>query len=255
MDVEGGEAGRPALHQIAADLAIVALGPHHRHLRHRAIGDPQLGAVQHVLVALLDGARGHGAGVGAVIGLGKSEAAEGLAGLEPRQPLLLLRLRAVGVDRVHDEPALHGGEGAQARVAALQFLHDEPVGDVVEARAAVTGEGGPEHAHLAEGLGHLEGEGAVAMVLAHHGHELLLHPVADGIPHHPLFLAQQGLDPVVVDAAIVAHRCFLPPAVRRLEVGRVRGTLFAERPIERLGQELVVLVRLGEDTALRHLAG
>jgi hypothetical protein len=66
-----------------------------------------------------------------------------------RKVLLLLLLAAEGVDRVHAEGALHGGEGAHAGVAALELLHDEPVGDVVEPGAAVLlGEVGAEHPEL-----------------------------------------------------------------------------------------------------------
>ena len=56
---------------------------------------------------------------------------------EQRQPVLLLLLGAEGVDRVHHQRALHRGEGADARVAPLELLHDEAVGDVVEPGAAV----------------------------------------------------------------------------------------------------------------------
>jgi hypothetical protein len=219
VDVERGEARCPALHEIAADLAVVSLGPHHRDLGYRAVRDPELGAVEHVLVALLEGAGGHGARVGPVVGLGQTEAAEALARLQPGQPLLLLRLRAVGMDRVHDEPALNGGEGAEAGVSALELLHDEPVGDVVESRAAIALEGGPEDAHLAERLGDLQGERALSMMGGHDGHELLLHPVADGVPHHPLLLREQGLDAVVVDAAKALHRAV--PSTRGWSGGRV----------------------------------
>ena len=141
-----------------------------------------------------------------MVRLGETEAAERLPRLEPRQPLLLLRLRAVGIDRIHHEAALHGSKRAQARIAALQLLHDEAIGDIVEAGAAIAFEGGAEDAHLPERLGDFEWERFVPVVPAHDGHELLLHPVTDGVPHHPLFFRQQCLDVVVVDAAIVSHR-------------------------------------------------
>jgi hypothetical protein len=82
--------------------------------------------------------------------------------VRPKQPIfspvasfgshsLLLLLAAEGVDRIHDQRALHRREGADARVAALELLHDEPVGDVVQPGAAVLlGQVGPEHAQLAD---------------------------------------------------------------------------------------------------------
>src|SRR6266481_8000117 len=173
-----------------------------------------------------------------MIRLGQPKAAQRLPVLEPRQPLLLLRLGAIRVYRIHDEPALDGGEGAQTRIPALQLLHDETVRDVVEPGAAVALEGGAEDAHLAERLGGLQRECPRTVMLGHDGHELLLHPVADGIAHHPLLLGQQCLDAVVVDAAVV-HRQFLltrgwsdgPGALLRApgsapspEPGRARGS-------------------------------
>ena len=86
---------------------------------------------------MLRGRGQHAAGVRAEVGLGQAEAADRLAAGHRRQPALLLRLGAVGVDRVHAQRALHRDEAAQAGVAALELLHDQPVGDVAEAGAAV----------------------------------------------------------------------------------------------------------------------
>ena len=65
-----------------------------------------------------------------------------------RQPALLLRLGAEGVDRVHRRATLHRRQRAQAAVAALELLHDQAVGDVVHARAAVALQIGAEDAEL-----------------------------------------------------------------------------------------------------------
>ena len=90
-------------------------------------------------VAAVDrhGARQHAGRVGAEVGLGEAEAADRLAARQARQPVALLRLGAEGVDRVHHQAGLHADERAQARVAALELLVDQPVGDVVQPGAAV----------------------------------------------------------------------------------------------------------------------
>jgi hypothetical protein len=78
-----------------------------------------------------------------------------LAGCELRQALLALRLRAVGVDRVHHERGLHAHARAIAGIDALDLARDEAVGDVVHARAAVALDRGTEEAeraHLVEDL-------------------------------------------------------------------------------------------------------
>src|SRR5947209_6834449 len=82
------------------------------------------------------------AGVGPEVGLGEAETADRFALGHRRQPTLLLRRRAVGVDGEHHQRALHRAEAAKARVAALQLLHDEAVGDGAEAGAAVAFERG-----------------------------------------------------------------------------------------------------------------
>src|SRR5207245_9631235 len=62
-------------------------------------------------------------------------------------------------------------------------------------------------------------ERALSMMRGHDGHELLLHPIADGVPHHPLLLREQGLDAVIVDAAKAFHRAV--PSTRGWSGGRV----------------------------------
>jgi hypothetical protein len=111
------------------------------------------------------GAGDHPAGVGAEVGLGEAEAADGLAAREAREPATLLLLGAVGVDRVHHQRALHRAERADARVAALELLHHEAVGDVAHARAAVALEVGARARPAAELGDELGGEGAGLVVL------------------------------------------------------------------------------------------
>ena len=77
-------------------------------------------------------------GVGAGVGLGQPEAAERLAGAQPRQPALLLLVGSPALDRAADQRGLDRDDGAHRRVAAPDLLDDQPVGDVVEARARRT---------------------------------------------------------------------------------------------------------------------
>src|SRR5262249_39963368 len=136
--------------EVAVNFAVVFLGPHHRDVGDRSVRDPELRAVEDIAVAQASGPRLHGAGIRAVIGFGEAEAAHLLAARHRRKPLLLLRVRAVAVDRVHHEPALYRRRRAKPGVTPLELLHDESVGDVVEARAAVALERRAEHAELAE---------------------------------------------------------------------------------------------------------
>ena len=103
----------------------------------RAVGDPHLLSVQDPVGAVAARARAHRAGVRAGVGLGQPEAADRLAGGHPRQPLLLLLLRAPAVDRVHRQRALHRDEAAHAAVAGLELQAGQAVGGGAGAGAAV----------------------------------------------------------------------------------------------------------------------
>src|SRR5215831_13639059 len=224
VDVERREPRRAPLDQIAVDLAVVLLRPHHRDVGDRAVGDTELGAVEHVAVALALGARLHPTRVGAVVGLGQTEATDLLAARHRRQPPILLGLGAIGVDRVHHEPALHRRRRAQPGVTALELLHDQPVGDVAEPRAAVALERGAEHAELAELRDELDRKRAGAMVIGDQRQELGLDPVADRVADHPLFLGQEALDRVVVDAPKLLHRALPLPLPQPLRRSDASGT-------------------------------
>src|SRR5262249_57460469 len=116
------------------------------------------------------------------------------------KPLLLLRVRAVAVDRVHHEPALYRRRRAKPGVTPLELLHDESVGDVVEARAAVALERRAEHAELAELRDERDRKRARPVMLADDGQKLGFDPVTDRVADHPLLFGQQLLHAVLVDA-------------------------------------------------------
>ncbi|MNS72210.1 hypothetical protein D3C72_1056110 [compost metagenome] len=144
LAVDGG--GRQALHALfeheAADRADGAafadfLGPHDEHVGDGRVADPHLRAAERVAARHLLGARGHAAGVGAMVGFGQAEAADPFAGGELGQELLLLCFGTEFEDRHHHQRALHAGHRAVARIDALDFAGDQAVGHVVQAGAAV----------------------------------------------------------------------------------------------------------------------
>jgi len=115
--------------------------------------------------------------------------------------VVLLLVGAEGVDGVHDQRPLDRREGADARVAPLQLLHDDPVGDVVEPGAAVllgkVGTQDPQLRHLRD---ELPRHATVHVGLADDGHEPVLHPGADGVADHPLLLGEERVEVVEVEA-------------------------------------------------------
>ena len=87
------------------------------------------------------------------------------------------------------------------RVAPLQLLHDEAVGDVVEPGAAVLlRQVGAEHAQLGHARDQLLGELALDVGLADDRDEVLVHPGADGVADRALLLGEEGVEVQEIDA-------------------------------------------------------
>ena len=78
VNIVGGEAGAVGLDQEATDLAafVLIFSEDNGHVGDGSGGDPELFAVEDVLVADLAGGGGHGSGIGACARLRKAEAAE-----------------------------------------------------------------------------------------------------------------------------------------------------------------------------------
>src|SRR5256884_152273 len=138
MDVPGLESRRTFFHEESADFVVFRFGPDHGYVSDRAAGDPHLFTVEDVFMALLDGTGQHSAGIRTKLRLRQSEAAYGLALLQKREPFVLLRLAAIGINRIHHQRTLHGNKTAEAGIASLQFLSHQSVRDIGHSRAAVT---------------------------------------------------------------------------------------------------------------------
>src|SRR4029453_9420025 len=154
----------------------------------RRVGDPHLAALEDVAAGGLGRAGAHAGGIGAGVGLGQAEAADPLAARQLGQELLPLGLRAVGVDRVHDQARLHAHGGAVAGVHALDLAGDQAVADIVHAGAAIAVDGGAEQAELAQLVHDRAVEALVPVGFEHARHELVLRILARGVPPQALIL-------------------------------------------------------------------
>ena len=131
------------------------------------MGDPGLGAVDDVVVAVAHRAGAQGREVGAGVGLGEDRGRQDLAARDLGQVFLLLRLGAADQDQFGGDLRA-GAERADADIAARQFLRHDAHRDLAEPHAAVIlGDGEAEHAHRAQTRDHLErdvGVGAVPVL-------------------------------------------------------------------------------------------
>ena len=173
-------------------IAVVGLRPDDEHVGDRRVGDPHLAA---------DEADSRRARVRARVTI-EPGSEPWLGSVRPKQPIhspvasfgryfLRCASRAVRVDRVHHERALHAHHRAVAGVDALDLARDQAVADVVEPGAAVLRRQRraeePERAHLAEDR---RIRLLVAKRLGHARQELVLRVGVRGVAHHPLFLGQ-----------------------------------------------------------------
>ena len=101
------------------------------------VRDPVLLAVEDVGVALAARGRAHRGDVGARAGLGQAEARELLAARLRDEVALLLLLARVAQERQRVQADVDGDQRPERRLAALDLLADERLGDEVEAGAAV----------------------------------------------------------------------------------------------------------------------
>ena len=149
------------------------LCPDHGNVCNAARGDPHFFAIENIVVAVFARAGSHAPGIGAEVRFRETEAAEFLSRSHLRQPEIFLLIRAKGIDRIHDERRLYAHKAADARIAALEFLHQQPVFDVVHTRAAVAFERCAKEAEFAHGTHQLARKAAVAVALLDNGDEVV----------------------------------------------------------------------------------
>src|SRR5206468_4579885 len=88
---------------------------------------------------------------------------------------------------------------AEPRVARLELLHDEPVGDVREPGAAVALDVRAEESQLAHAGDQRARKFLRRVALLDHGQRLPLDEAPDARPRHALLVSEELLDAVVVD--------------------------------------------------------
>ena len=179
----------------AALFAAIGLRPsgHQENLADTRVGDEQLGAVQHIMVALFFGNGLRAAGIRARPGLRQPEAAEHAARGQMGNESFLLLLRP----KVHDGGRTEGRVSRNGdRVAGIhlgQLLDDDQVGRVVHARATEKLRPGraqkPEFCHLFHGLPR---EPTVLVVFPCNGPDLLLRKMPNDLAHSAVVVGEIG---------------------------------------------------------------
>ena len=132
------------------------------------VGNEELGAVEHVAIAVGLGGRGDAGGVEAGARLGQGERHDEVAGGDLGADFLLLRVAADGLDEAGGQ---HGADVGTGDERAAEFFEQHAEIEEVEAGAAEFLGGDEAHPAL---FGHAAPEvvGVAAVVLFHLAHEL-----------------------------------------------------------------------------------
>ena len=197
-----GEAGEAALHDESGDalgaLGLVGHGEHHEHVGHIAVGDEDLGAVHHIVVAL-QASLGLALGsVGTGVGLGQSESADLVAGGEHGQVLGLLLGSAVGQDGIAAQAVVGGHDVAGGGALLGQLLNADGAGQRIGACAAVLlGHAHAHHAQVEQLLDVLPGILAGLVGLGSDGLDFILGEFRHHLPDQLVLTAQIEIHDVV----------------------------------------------------------
>jgi hypothetical protein len=156
-----------------------------------AVGDPLLGAVEHVVVAVAPRGGLHAPGVAAGAGLGEGEGPEPTPGSHVGEVLRFLRLGAEEDNRDRPEGGGRVGDG-HAGAAARELLHAQAQVEDAAAEPAV-GLGDPDREEVGRraGLDHLPGKLLLLVELRADGDDLLPGDLPRGLADHLLLLAQE----------------------------------------------------------------
>ena len=103
------------------------------------------------------------------------------------------------MDRLDRERALHRRERTQARVRALQFLHDKAVSRVAHACAAVFFEIRSVKAETAHARDQMFREPGRAMTRNDLGQDFLLHKVQRPVARCALFIRQKLFNAIIIE--------------------------------------------------------
>ena len=173
--------------------ALVALAridgrEHERELRHRAVGDPHLPAVDDPAVAVALRRCLQSRRVAADRRLSEAEARDDLALTKAGEPRALLLFRAPFEDRQLHQRDLHGERRPHRRVRAADLLGDQAVADVVDAHPAVLlGHGSTEESDRRHLFQDVRGELLRAVSLARARRDLAVREVSCELADRFLF--------------------------------------------------------------------
>ena len=192
------EAGRVGVDDECGDalraFAQVRHGEHDDGVGDRAVGDPILGAVDEVAIALAHRRRPLLGGIRPRLRFGQAEAADLLSSRERLEPALFLLVVAVLEHRIAEERIVHAEGDADGSAAARDLLDGQGIGDGVHPRAA------PLRRHRDSAETELEGladrlgrEPVLAIPALGVGPQFLFRELPAGVAQQPLLFGEFDL--------------------------------------------------------------
>ena len=120
---------------------------------------------------------------------------------KPGEVFLFLRLTAECIDRIHHQGPLHGCGGSHAAVSALEFLHHQPITEVVQSPTPVFDRCGRSKAAQFTHLLHdLQRKLPPLGIVLYDRRDILLHVIAHGFPYELVFIGKEIIDVEIIGA-------------------------------------------------------
>jgi len=133
------------------------------------------------------------------LGSVQAEAAHDFARGQPGQVFLFLFFASEFPNGKHDQRRLHRCRGADARIAAFEFLHNQPVGDIIQSGPTVFfRDKRPESTDFAQSFNEVHGELGFLGVFFDNGRYFAFDPLAGGIAHQFMLVGEEFVHQVII---------------------------------------------------------
>src|SRR5207244_3164295 len=136
----------------------------------------------------------HASSILSKIRLGQSETPKLFSRLQRGQPSLLLFFTAKCINGIHHQRRLHADETAHTGVAALHFLHHQPVFHIRHTGAAVALQGRAKKSQLGHRLDQFPRKTASPIALLNDRDQIVFNKLSRSVANQSLVITEQGIE-------------------------------------------------------------
>ena len=126
-----------ALQNHPAYFSVFAFCPYNSNVSNRGVGNPHLGTIQKIMVALVCEFGFHRRRVGTVVRFCQTKTSNHIARSQLGKIFSFLFLRTILENRKHHQRRLYRSRRTHCRISSFQFLHYQSIRDLIQPRTAI----------------------------------------------------------------------------------------------------------------------